>query len=290
MKKSGSNCTAVWRILLPALFSFWVSVVVAQTSVQSLSFARAQIEAGNYSMAGKALSRLVFFDNGIEHPETFELLAETYFRQNDFSNAWHFYDLAAIRSDNDSMRAEFTSRKAACRLYKKEYHEAMIDLMSYQGNPSAAQEWQFDLLAGIASFYLYDYKNAEAYLLRCADSSSTQAVIESFRTIKQTEKRYNPRKARVMSFIIPGSGQLYAGDTKNGLNSFMLVTGFVAVGFGLATSIQFVDAAIIVFPWFQRYYMGGYQKAYTITLDKQNAVKSEELLMLINKLSDTAGQ
>lgn len=290
MIKSGINCTAVWRILLPALFSFWVSAVVAQTSEQTLSFATKQIEAGNYSVAGKALSRLVFFDNGIEYPETFELLAETYFKQNDFSNAWHFYDLAAIRADNDSLRAEFTSLKAACRLYNKEYHAAMIDLMSYQGNSTESQQWQFDLLSGIASFYLYDYKNAETYFLRCADSSSASAVIESFRKIKQTEKRYNPRKARVMSFIIPGSGQLYAGDAKNGLNSFLLVTGFVAVGFGLATSIQFIDAAIIVFPWFQRYYMGGYQKAYAITLDKQNAVKSELLLGLMNKLSETEGQ
>jgi hypothetical protein len=71
----------------------------------------------------------------------------------------------------------------------------------------------------------------------------------------------------------------------------MTETGELVFGEGfLSASIQFIDAAIIVFPWFQRYYMGGYQKAYTITLDKQKAKKSEVLAHLMVVLSTQENQ
>ena len=290
MTKSGNSCTAAWQILLLVLFSIQTVIVAAQSPGETLHFARGQIESGNFSLANKALNRLMFFDNGIQHPETFELLADSYFYLNEYSNAWNFYDLASIRSDNDSSRAEFAAMKAACRLYNKSYNEALIDLMSFQGNLTNEQQWQFNLLAGIATFYLNDYETSKEYLLKCADNNTTPVIDSGFSVIGQLEKRYNPRLARVMSIIFPGSGQIYAGDIKNGLNSFGLVFGFAATAAGLSASIQFIDAAIIVFPWFQRYYMGGYQKAYTITLDKQIARKNEVLTHLMVVLSTQGNQ
>lgn len=290
MTKSGNSYTVAWRILLLALFSFQTVIVVGQSPAETLNFAREQFKAGNYSMANKALNRLMFFDNGIEHPETFELLADSYFHLNDYSNAWNFYDLASIRTDHDSSRAEFTAMKAACRLYDKLYIEALMDLISFQGELTSDQQWQFDLLAGISTFYLDDYETAKSYLLKCADITSSPIIDSGFVAIGHLEKRYNPKLARVMSIIFPGSGQIYAGDIKNGFNSFGLVFGFAAVAAGLSTSIHFFDAAIIVFPWFQRYYMGGYQKAYTITLDKQKARKNEVLTHLLVVLSTQESQ
>ncbi len=290
MTKSGNSYTVVWQILLLVLFSFQSVIVAAQSPAETLNFARGQIETGNYSLANKALNRLIFFDNGIQHPETFELLAESYFHLKEYSNAWNFYDLASIRTDNDSSRANFVAMKVACRLYEKLYNEALIDLMSFQGKITNEQQWQFDLLAGMASFYLEDYETARNYLLKCADTTITPVIDSGFTVIGHLEKRYNPRLARVMSIILPGSGQIYAGDIKNGLNSFGLVFGFAATAAGLSASIQFIDAAIIVFPWFQRYYMGGYQKAYTITLDKQKARKNEVLAHLMVVLSTQENQ
>lgn len=290
MTKSGNSYTVVWQILLLALFSFQSAILAAQSPAETLNFARGQIETGNYSLANKALNRLMFFDNGMQHPETFGLLADSYFHLNAYSNAWNFYDLASIRTENDSSRAEFAAMKAACRLYDKLYNEALIDLMSFQGKLTNEQQWQFNLLAGIATFYLDDYEAAKYYLLKCADTSTTAVIDSGFTVIGHLEKRYNPRLARVMSIIFPGSGQIYAGDIKNGLNSFGLVFGFAATAAGLSASIQFIDAAIIVFPWFQRYYMGGYQKAYTITLDKQKAKKSEVLAHLMVVLSTQENQ
>lgn len=227
----------------------------------------------------------MFFDNGIQHPETFQLLADSYFHLNEYSNAWNFYDLASIRTDNDSSRAEYAAMKAACRLYDKSYNEALIDLLSFQGNLTNEQQWKFNLLAGIATFYLNDYESAKEYLLKCADNTTTPVIDSGFTVIGQLGKRYNPKLARVMSIIFPGSGQIYAGDIKNGLNSFGLVSGLAATAAGLSASVQFIDAAIIVFPWFQRYYMGGYQKAYTITLEKQVARKNKVFAHLMFVLS-----
>lgn len=287
MKKSGKTYIIVLKIFLSVLFSFCFSTGFTQNPEQTLTFAEEQLNQGNYLPANKALNRLMFFDNGLEYPEIFELFAYSYFQLNDYNNAWYYYDLAAIRSDKDSLRAEFTFMKVACRLYLKEYHEAMIDLMSFQGHLTENQRWQFNLLAGINSFYLMDYIQSEIHFRNCADSNSYLMVKSAFSDIKKVEKRFNPNKAKVMSIILPGSGQLYAGDLKNGINSFALVFGFIAVGLSVSSSIRFIDAAIIIFPWFQRYYMGGYQKASVITLEKQNAEKNKVLLSLIDQLSET---
>lgn len=290
MTKSGNSYTATWLILLLALFSLPPVIVTAQSPAETLSFARGQIEAGNYTLANKALHRLMFFDNGIQHPETFELLADSYFHLNNYSLAWNFYDLASIRTDNDSSRADFVIMKTSCRLYEKLYNEALIDLLSFQGDLTNDQQWQFNLLAGMASFYLDDFETARNYLLKCAEASVTQVIDSGFTVIGHLEKRYNPKLARVMSIIFPGSGQIYAGDLKNGLNSFGLIAGLAATATALSASILFIDAAIIIFPWFQRYYMGGYQKAYAITLDKQKNRKNEVFAHLIMTLTAQGSQ
>jgi hypothetical protein len=162
--------------------------------------------------------------------------------------------------------------------------------LSFQGDLTNDQQWQFNLLAGMASFYLDDFETARNYLLKCAEASVTQVIDSGFTVIGHLEKRYNPKLARVMSIIFPGSGQIYAGDLKNGLNSFGLIAGLAATATALSASILFIDAAIIIFPWFQRYYMGGYQKAYAITLDKQKNRKNEVFAHLIMTLTAQGSQ
>ena len=68
--------------------------------------------------------------------------------------------------------------------------------------------------------------------------------------------------------IMPGLGQIYVGDIKNGLNSFILSAGLFALGLRSAYINNPLDAAISVLPWFQRYYQGGFKKAELIAIAK----------------------
>jgi len=73
-----------------------------------------------------------------------------------------------------------------------------------------------------------------------------------------------------MSRIIPGSGQLYAGDIKNGLNSLLLTGGIALLGVHLYNQYSLFDAIMSAFPWFARYYKGGYHKAFEIAYQKRS--------------------
>lgn len=67
--------------------------------------------------------------------------------------------------------------------------------------------------------------------------------------------------------IIPGMGQFYAGDIKNGINSLLITSAFMYLM--VNTSIQYsVFEATSVLPWFSRYYVGGFNRAQTITINR----------------------
>jgi hypothetical protein len=97
--------------------------------------------------------------------------------------------------------------------------------------------------------------------------ADTSLVNELFEKNKKISK-ISPKKAKVLSMIMPGLGQLYVGDVKNGLNSFLLSTGLLALGLRSAFINNPLDAAIATLPWFQRYYQGGYKKAELIAVAK----------------------
>ena len=69
--------------------------------------------------------------------------------------------------------------------------------------------------------------------------------------------------------ILPGSGQIYSGDFKNGINSILLTGGLAALGVLMYNQYSLLDAFLAVFPWFFRYYQGGYEKAKNIAHDKR---------------------
>ncbi|MCF8363481.1 MAG: hypothetical protein K9G70_12755 [Prolixibacteraceae bacterium] len=60
-----------------------------------------------------------------------------------------------------------------------------------------------------------------------------------------------------MSGIIPGSGQFVTGEVKAGLNSMLLIGGLYILSVHVINLYSFWDAAIALFPWIQRYYLGG---------------------------------
>jgi hypothetical protein len=74
-----------------------------------------------------------------------------------------------------------------------------------------------------------------------------------------------------MSIFLPGLGQFYAGDIKNGLNSLLLTGGFFTIGFIVAINYSLVDAMVAVVPWIQRYYVGGYNRAAGIAENKKKS-------------------
>jgi tetratricopeptide (TPR) repeat protein len=287
MIDSGSKFIRKYVLFLTLLCSVIPAFLKGQTPEQSYAFALYQSRQGNYDVAIKSLKRIQFFDEENNFPRVFEELADCYFQKADYENAYYYYDLATVQPGHDSLLPDIAARKVTCKLFDRQYQEALIDLLSFNGNPNARQQWEFDILYGITYFYLGEYSESKHYFGEAADSLQFQQITgldADFSCLKQIEKRYNPKTAKVMSIIIPGSGQMWVGDYRDGINSILLVSGLLGASVALSGSLSLFDSFVIIAPWFQRYYMGGFQKAYEIATVKQQKEKNKVLAHIVKTL------
>ena len=85
--------------------------------------------------------------------------------------------------------------------------------------------------------------------------------------------------------IIPGSGQIYAGDWRNGLNSLLLTGGLMTLGIYTISAAGFIDGIVMVGPWYQRYYTGGFKRAETSVNALKKKVRYEVLQEMLRMSS-----
>jgi hypothetical protein len=136
---------------------------------------------------------------------------------------------------------------------------------------------------GIASLYMSDWNEAREafgqFYSRYAHGQMTDRAEEIERVLASVETSYkSARSARFLSAIIPGLGQMYASDWRDGLNA--LVLNSMAIGF-IANAIHrrdYRDAALISSISI-RYYTGNIYNAemdvrkYNESLDRESAMK-----------------
>lgn len=274
--------------LLIILISVCVNFSKAQTLDETYAFAEKQMVMKDYDLAIKNFKRVLFFDSAYKFPNVSWLIAESYYASSNYSDALYYYQLAFNETDDDSIKAAATIMKAASNMKLENYSDALIDIYSFDGKTTTQQLFNMRMLEGIITYNMGDYSQAEQNFKVAAQLTNTMSgedISAFFSSVRKIEKRYNPKVARTMSIIIPGSGQIYSGNYRSGINSFILTAGLMTFGVYLTQGITPIDAFFIIAPWFQRYYMGGYKNAYNQALDKQNEIKTEKLREIVGKLS-----
>jgi tetratricopeptide (TPR) repeat protein len=257
-----------------------VSQLAAQSTDQVFKMALQQKKEGRYEQAIKSFKRLMFFDGEMQYPSVLIELADCYYVLNEFNSSYDYYDLAGNQALSDSVKSLCLIRKVACKLFQRELNEAKVELLSIDTNLLKGHKLDYHLLNGITYYSLGDYTASRNYFSLCLPENQ-DSVDLYFNNIVQLQRRFKPGLAKVMSMIIPGSGQVYAGDWKNGLNSFFLSAGFLSLGAAMMGSLSFIDSAVLVLPWFQRYYTGGFQKAYEITNNRLYNELNNNLLQIV---------
>jgi TM2 domain-containing membrane protein YozV len=105
-----------------------------------------------------------------------------------------------------------------------------------------------------------------------------------FKAIKKSEKRFNPHTAWMLSMILPGTGQFYAGEVIEGFNSSLLLGGLFFSAVLIAKEYSFFIALVTILPWFQRYYMGGANKAERLTMEKQMVKRNDSYQSILLRI------
>ena len=87
----------------------------------------------------------------------------------------------------------------------------------------------------------------------------------------QSSRRKSPGTALLLSTIVPGTGQIYAGDPRDALNAFALNAGLATLIFTAMKHEYYLEAALLFVYPFRRYYLGNRDNA-RIAAERSNRV------------------
>lgn len=253
------------------LLVFHAGNIAAQNLEQTLAFASDQYKTGNYSSAIAAFHRVLYFDNGENRAAAFQTLGDCYFHTGRYEEAVKNYGLAYFSEKKDSVRNELILKSTQNYLLMNDYLAAQAELFNLPENLAPFFEKKKNFYLAITHWGLNDFALSEKYFLACLDNENDSAAFSIRQEFVELDKiRIKSKTAAILSMIIPGAGQLYCGDYKNAINSFVINIAFLGLYLYVMKAYSFFDALLSVFPWFQRYYTGGIKKSEIIAIRKIN--------------------
>lgn len=281
-----------WLIKPVVIFSAISSLFIGspsfcQDTESIVTFSDQQFERGNYELAANEYNRALFF--GSSNPESICLkIASCYINLNQPALSALFFDRAFFSASSDSIKTEAILGKSFSLILDKQYMLALSELMNLDSAKISEQNIRLNFLKGIAHFGLNDDIQAEIAfkksILESAGKDYMNDIEKEFLLIRETESRYNPHTAWLFSLIIPGTGQAYAGEYKEAANSALLLGGIIYLATTFAVKYSALEAIVIILPWFQRYYMGGANKAERLTLEKQERKRNDSYQRMLSRI------
>lgn len=276
------------KILL-ILFILITRISFSQDLKQSFDFANELFANKDYLGASITYRRVIYFDKTeVYRKDCYKNIADCLYETQQYEEAADYYELAFFQQKTDSAKAEVIFRKMSCYLIQNNFEYAEIELLNLPSKLNAEQAKRKIFYTGVLNFSVEKYDLAKAQFLSLVDSTNTvsRKKIEQLFIKNEKINKLNPRAARIMSMILPGLGQFYAGDIKNGTNSIILTLGIAT--WGIVTAVKSTspfDVLVTAAPWFQRYYMGGYKKAEQIAINEKKKRRSKVYNQILDEIS-----
>ncbi len=264
------------RLLSLIISLFGLAAVWSQTLEQTEQVADKFMEQGDYYSAAKFYSRVYFFADKSQLGRINGKLGMAYFGKGDFKRAYNHFDVAQKLESDDSTKTEWFLRKTSALILRHQYKLALLGILNYRGKFTSRQQKNLIFLKGTVYFAEEKYDEAKKTFVQIIDPGDSLALarLDSLFT-KKNLMRPNPVTAKWLSIFIPGLGQIYAGDIKNGINSFALNATLFYLFARDAVRFSFTESFFVFYPWIQRYYQGGYERAQRIAKKKRRQKRAQ---------------
>ena len=257
------------RITLSILFLIMLFFCTDPASAEEfpLTLADHFAKLGNYEAAITEYKRFIFFHpNDIQAATVYHKIGFAYREQGLWQDAILAIRNAVLHADDKDTKSEYQLNLAVVLLASQNYDLARLELIKIAlRNPSGTLHRRALFLQAVAFIYQFRWEEAQKILsketlLRYATDSSNE-VLDTLFNIAINQKKKSTRVAQVLSAILPGTGQIYAGNWRGGLNAFLLngALGFVAVD-GIFDQ-NYLDAFMWTYYIFLRYYRGNVSRA-----------------------------
>lgn len=261
----------MWRLqVFISLLAFGGAKVFGQNIQQTFELAEHQFKNQNYKAAEVLYQRVLFFDSSNSYFSCHKQLSEAYLGQKKFEKS--FSSLINYRNSLEYSSKEWidiTLQIASIELQDNRAKEALSELIQLKYlETDSIRKKRINLHLAVSYFQVEDFENSKTYFKTIIPKVAHDQVDLIFKKNKGLEKRYNPIKLQILSALIPGAGQIYAGYYKEGANSLILVSSFMALLIRTSRIYGLAHGFISVYPWVSRYHTGGIKKVYLLGEEK----------------------
>jgi len=259
-----------------------------------LTTAEKYFNVGIYDLAITEYMRFIFFN-----PEN-DSISDIYYRihlsyrnQDKYSEAIKALDESIKFASNDSISDERIISKSVIYIADGEYSSAEFELLkivNFSKYSTVRKKAYFFL--GICDLYTYKWKESKlAFKQYYYDNQLVQKQIDSLFYTFGKKKYRSPIFAKWLSTFVPGAGQIYGGELKDGINALLLncLTGYLIFDSIIENHVE--DFIISYTSLFGRYYMGNRYKAEKSAVNFNNQINKsnrDDVLKYINQINYSA--
>ena len=237
----------------------------------------------DYENAVITYRRYLFF-GGDMSSSVFSRVSSGYEKMGEYEKAIYYNNLA-FEIEKDPIQAEEKQlRTTFLYLMKEEYLMADLWLSNIdQSVQTPEKRKELFLYKGVAHYKNNKFETSAGYFLKYSPQDSIK-ISGLFDELYLSEKRNNPKRARILSIILPGLGQFSTGHIKEGVNSLTINGAMVFLFARVVSRTTFLDAVLSIAPWQQRFYAGGFNAAALLAEKKRDRIRQEIYEALIRQL------
>jgi len=274
------------RIIL--VLGFWISFcfcLQAQTPIAR--YAQSQMVLGHHDIALKEFLRAHFLGEKSLEIAINKNISDLFILNGDYKKALQFLDYYYFENKNNpAIQAEITLDKVKIYLLQKDTKSALFEVFQINSRNYTDKD-RLLFFTGLALLHDHQYTEGLKYWKRLSYIQPVEHL-EMDKLIAKLEKneKRNPNRARWLSAVIPGLGQMIHGDVKDGLISLSVVAGLTYLFFDVANSLSYGDAFVSVAPWWARYELGGMSNAVKQAKkrkEERHLQHISEMVMIIQK-------
>ena len=254
-----------FTVLVVTLLLF--TVVVAFASDPALDLGEHLFALGNHDAAITEYKRFLFFNS--DHPQSGEVqfkIGLAYRAKQRWVAAAEAMIVAIQLTSEAELQAERRVELAVTLIASGAYDLALVELIKVDmQSQSARLRQRARFLRGVAYLYQFKWEQArsvfQVYFDEIPSAAGAAAEIDTLFLDALNRSQKSEKAARLLSTFLPGLGQTYAGDWKNGLNALLLngVLGYITLD--AAIERDYDDALLSFFFLFYRYYAGNRYRA-----------------------------
>jgi tetratricopeptide (TPR) repeat protein len=278
--------------LMPSTMK-WISLFIVVTSLtqatlrgqdlhQTFEIAEDLYARGDQQAAGKAFRRVLFFDQENRYRYTcLQRLTSISAGEGDHLTTLNYLEQSYFLTNDPVEQTNLQFERIRILIETGEYQKALVEL--YQVDTDIASD-RIALYEGFCHYRLKDFPAAETAFAPLCDTREKIAALDHYFEQAAKIEKLNPKTYQVLSYFLPGLGQILLGDTKNSLNSIFLNGALVVLFIDTARKLSFFDATLAVVPWFYRYYTGGAKLTHDLAMARKEKKHEENLRQIIRDL------